>query len=261
MTVHLTRENNVATLTLDVPESLNALDDTLVETATQHLKALYADADLAAIILTGANGVFSSGGNLGMLHQLAQQLRDNPESAQQLAQGIQRSAGIIELLKASPVPTIAAIEGACAGAGIGWVAACDLRIASERSFFDTAYLKLGLGSDFGVSYLLSEVVGMAVAKDWLLRPRRIAASEAYARGFVTELHTDQEDLFQGAQDIAEFLASERKLGAQAIRANLAEVQQGISLSDHLARESERFITSLGAPTVTDQLAKITERSQ
>lgn len=261
MTIHLTRDTNVATLTLDNPKTLNALDDDLVEVAIEHLETVYADSDVEAIIMTGSNGVFSSGGNLTMLHQLAQQLAENPDATQQLAQGIHNSARVIELLRAAPVPTIAAVDGACAGAGIGWVGACDIRIASESAFIDTAYLKLGLGSDFGVSYLLVETVGVAVAKDWLLRPRRIASSEAYARGFVTELHADQEQLMQGAQDIAHFLAKERKLGVQAIRTNLAEVEQGISLADHLARESERFITSLSAPTVVDQLAKITERSR
>src|SRR5699024_8507575 len=193
MAIRLTREDNIATLTLDAPERLNALDDDeLAEAATAHLHTLYNDSTLAAIILTGANGVFSAGGNLKTLHQLTTRLNEGSISAAEAVERIRNSAQVVELLRASPVPTIAAIDGACAGAGIGWVGACDLRIASQTAFIDSAYLKLGLGTDFGVALFLTETVGAAIAKDWLLRPRRIPAAELYARGFITEIHENQE---------------------------------------------------------------------
>lgn len=257
MAIDLTYDGNTAILTLNTPATLNALDDELVETAISHLQTLYEDNELEAIVLTGDNNVFSAGGNLHLLQRLASRLHEDSDSAPQIAKEIRNSARIVKLIRSSPVPTIAAIDGACAGAAIGWVGACDLRIASETAFFDTAYLKLGLSSDFGVAFCLTETVGAAVAKDWLLRPRRIPATEAYSRGFVTEIHPDQEHLMQSAMQIAQFLSAERHLGVQALRENVAEAQAGVALAEHLAAESQRFVTSLGAPTVAAQLERLT----
>lgn len=259
MPIHMTRNKHIATLTLDTPRTLNALDDELVTEAIEHLHALYESDDTVALILTGANGVFSAGGNLKMLQRLDTELQTNPDAAQDMAMDIRNSARLIEALRSSPIPTIAAINGACAGAAIGWVGSCDLRIASESAFFDTAYLKLGLGSDFGVSFLLHETVGAAIAKDWLLRPRRIPAPEAYTRGFVTEVVTDQSQLMTTAHEIAQFLGADRQSGVQAIRDNIAEAQQGIPLADHLAHEAQRFIDTLRHENTASKLEKIVTR--
>ena len=257
MTIRLTREDNIATLTLDAPEKLNALDDGLAKSAVALLQTLHEDTNLAAIILTGANGLFSAGGNLKTLHELATQLAEGSMTEAEATARINRSAQVVELLRSSPVPTIAAIDGACAGAGIGWAGACDLRIASETAFIDSAYLKLGLGSDFGVAFFLTETVGAAIAKDWLLRPRRVPAAELYARGFVTELYENQEQLMQGAMQIAQFFAADRTLGVQAIRGNVANAEAGTSLTEHLALDSQRFITTLSAPSVAERIAQMT----
>jgi enoyl-CoA hydratase/carnithine racemase len=85
---------------------------------------------------------------------------------------------IVELLRAMPKPVIAAVNGACAGAGIAWACACDIRLAGRSAFFTTAYLDAGLAGDYGITWTLPRIVGAGRASELLLAGIRLTADDA-----------------------------------------------------------------------------------
>ncbi|MDI3330171.1 MAG: enoyl-CoA hydratase/isomerase family protein [Micrococcus sp.] len=240
MAITLSRDGDVAVLTIDNPGHRNALDDEHTLQMLDHLDALEQDPSAGAIVLTGTGRHFTPGGRLDMLEELAGQARD-PERSRALEQRMRTNARVVEALSGSRLPSVAAINGTCVGAGLGWAAACDLRIAAAGATFDSAFLKLGLGTDFGTAWLLGSVLGRAAAADWLLRPRRRNADEALAQGFVSEVVEDSA-LPTTARDTAAALAGTPSAVA-AIRAGLREATTR-PLGDHLDDEAARFVASL-----------------
>lgn len=243
MAITLNREGDVAVLTIDNPEHHNALDDEHTAQMLDHLDAVEQDPSVGAIVLTGTGRLFTSGGRLDMLQELVEEARD-PERSRTLERRMRDNARVVEALTGSRLPSVAAINGACVGAGLGWAAACDLRVATAGATFDTAFLRLGVGTDFGTAWLLGTVLGPAVAADWLLRPRRRTADEALAQGFVSEV-VENVALPTAAREIAVALAR-TPTAVAAVRASLREARSR-PLGDHLDGEAARFVTSLGTP--------------
>jgi 2-(1,2-epoxy-1,2-dihydrophenyl)acetyl-CoA isomerase len=196
----VTRDGAVATITLDRPHAYNALTADLLESLLVTLRALERDASVGAIVLTGAGKGFCSG----------QALND----ARMLAAGIgalgtvvtERYNPVILALLQSTKPTIAAINGAVTGAGLGLALACDLRIAAADALFSTGFAKIGLAVDAGVSLLLPRVVGYGRALELTLLGERIDATRAQAIGLVASV-VDRDDLARIAATTAAQLAA------------------------------------------------------
>ncbi len=245
--IQLNYRDHVAEILLASPEQSNTMDDELSRDMLETLESLGRNDDVHAIILGSTGGIFSAGGDLDMLHELAadsQHVSQHPK----LQHALRASMRVVEKLWDFPKPTIAAVEGPCIGAGIGWVAACDVRLASERSFFDTAYMKLGLGTDFGVAWLLTHAVGAGRARDWILRPRRISATEAQASGFLGEVIPTTENLLDAAHASATLLTRATPELIQSVRQNVRDAAE-LPLSEALDLEAQRFITHLPSANI------------
>lgn len=250
MSVRHDRQGDVVVFTLDRPERLNVLDDQVTQEVLAHLEQVSGDPSVGAVILTGTGRIFTAGGDLSMLAERVRAVGDDAltPAATEVARIMRDNATVVERIRSLHCPSIAAVNGACVGAGLALVAACDLRLASDRAFFDTAYLHLGLGTDFGVSWLLHDLLGASVASDWLLRPRRVPASEALNRGFVADVIEDgtSEAVLDAALSLAQALV-QTKAGARAIRDNLREAQSGIALTASLDGEARRFMETMRDP--------------
>jgi enoyl-CoA hydratase/carnithine racemase len=250
MSVRHDRHGDVVVLTLDRDERLNALDDDVTGEVLAGIEQVASDPSVGALVLTGSGRAFTAGGDLSMLADRVREVGDGTETpaAAAVERVMRQNATVVEQLRALHCPSIAAVNGACVGAGLALVAACDLRLASERAFFDTAYLRLGLGTDFGVPWLLNELLGASVATDWLLRPRRVTATEAMGHGFVGQVieANAPEALDDVALAVAQNLAQVRA-GSRAIRDNLHEARSGTGLSAALDSEARRFVAALGDP--------------
>jgi enoyl-CoA hydratase/carnithine racemase len=185
MTAFLRYEQSgpVVTLTMDAPESRNALTG---GSATQEFVDACArvadDTSVRVVVLTGAGTVFSSGGNLKHM----QSLFDAPPSAlrQWYRQGIQRLATALYNLE---VPTIAAVNGPAIGAGCDLACMCDIRIASENASFAESFVKVGLIPGDGGAWLLPRVVGMSKAAEMAFTGDTLTAEEALACGLVSRV--------------------------------------------------------------------------
>lgn len=144
---------------------------------------------------------------------------------------------VVETLVSFPTPTIAAIDGACAGAGLSLALAADFRIAAEGAVFNTGFVSAGVSGDLGSAWLLTRVVGEARARALLLDPARIAAVEAARLGLVTETTAD---LPARVGELAGKLAAQAPRAMRYAKQNLADAVLA-TLPDYLQREVPRMV--------------------
>jgi 2-(1,2-epoxy-1,2-dihydrophenyl)acetyl-CoA isomerase len=167
--VRLDTADELATVTLNRPEKMNALTRELCEELIATLRSLSARPEVRAIILTGAGRAFCAGADLASLTTDGDAL---------VASGKQ----IALLIRAAPQPVLAAVNGAAAGGGANLALACDYRVASEAAAIGQVFAKLGLGPDWGGSYFLPRLVGSSRALELLWSARMVPAAEAHALG-------------------------------------------------------------------------------
>ena len=221
-------ENGIATITLNRPESLNAMDAALLTGAVDALEAAALDSSIRVVILTGAGRGFCAGGDLKATDTLG---TGNMESRIGVLQSLQRSS---KLLRGMSKVTIAAINGPCAGGGFSWATAADLRYASVSAKFTTAYLNAGLSGDFGGTWMLPRIVGSSRARELYLLSEKFSAEDAERYGFVSKVLADDE-LIPYVMSVAERLLAASPIALQRIKQNLNDAED-VSFSEALDRE-------------------------
>src|SRR5256885_1438209 len=169
--------DGVATLTLHRPEKLNALSEAMIEAAIAHLQRCVTDPDVGAVLLTGAGRAFCAGGDVSAMAAAAAK-RTFEEHVDRQRAGHELS----RLLAEMPKVTIAAVNGAAVGAGLGIALSCDLVFAADRARFGTAFAKVGFGGDYGTTWQLTRRVGPAKAQELFFLPALVPAEEALALG-------------------------------------------------------------------------------
>ena len=178
-------ENRVATLTLNRPTKLNALNQDMVTQAIHCLSQWSTDPDIAVIVITGAGRAFCAGGDVADMAQ--QPGVDPPPTLEQRIDRLRQWQQLSWILYDMPKVNIAAVNGFAMGAGLGISLACDLRIASDHAKFGTAYAKVGFGGDFGTTWLLTHTVGPAKAKELLFLGDPIDAASALELNLVNRV--------------------------------------------------------------------------
>jgi 2-(1,2-epoxy-1,2-dihydrophenyl)acetyl-CoA isomerase len=221
-------------IVLDHPQRRNALSPGLLEALRDVLQCV--PDDVRVVVLTGAGPVFSVGGDL-QLRATGQGLLTGDAEESRIRLG--RAVEIMPMLAALPQVTVAAINGACAGAGLSLAAACDLRIATAKARFNTAFLTAGVSGDFGGIRAVTRLIGPARARELFLLPGPFPASRAAELGLVTRVADDAEyeSAVQGAVD---GLLSAAPLALRAMKANLVDAETS-SLESYLAAECERYV--------------------
>jgi 2-(1,2-epoxy-1,2-dihydrophenyl)acetyl-CoA isomerase len=176
-----------AVVTLDESDRLNVLSAPLVRQLRRTLQALDADADIRAVVLTGADPGFSAGGDLKMMQVAVEQLRA-PEGVADVWRWIRREfGGIARLIAGSDTIFVAALNGAAAGVGLAWALTCDLVIASERAVIVPAFGRLGVIPDGRHQLALTRRLGYQGALAYYVRGDHIDANTALRLGLVQEV--------------------------------------------------------------------------
>jgi 2-(1,2-epoxy-1,2-dihydrophenyl)acetyl-CoA isomerase len=175
----------IATLTLNRPDRLNALGDTLREDLYDAVLKAAADPEVGVLVVTGAGRGFCSGGDVKSMSERDQAGAASPVN-ERFAPIRDR---VILAMRDCPKPIIAAVNGAAAGAGMNLALACDLRVASAAAKFSQAFSKRGLTPDWGGSYFLPRAVGMAKAAELLFTGDPIDATEALRLGIVNAVYS------------------------------------------------------------------------
>ena len=191
--------DGVATVTLSRPERKNPLTfESYAELRDLFRELVYA-ADVRAVVVTGAGGNFSSGGDV---HDIIGPLTG---SRMKDLLGFTRMTGdLVGAIRKCPQPVIAAVDGVCVGAGAAMAMACDLRLGSSAAKVAFLFVRVGLaGCDMGACALLPRIVGMGRASELLFTGRSMSAEEGERWGFFNRL---SEDVLSDAQDTARRLA-------------------------------------------------------
>ena len=184
-------EDRVAILTLNRPESRNALSDTLSPALRSTIATLAEDDGVGCVVLTGAGTAFCAGGDVKGMGGGPRASAGKPRRAEEAAEELTaRQLTLTGALYAMPQPTIAALPGPAAGAGLSIALACDLRIAAESAFVITGFGNIGLSGDYGSSFFLTHLVGAGKARELLFTSERVPAKECERLGIVNRVVPD-----------------------------------------------------------------------
>ena len=239
MTASLKSHSEGATLVLTIsnPEHRNALGPEIYTAGIEVLNAADGNPEVRSIVLTGEGAHFCAGGQL-------QRLKDNRQKPPEFqARGMDEGLhGWIEAIHACSKPVIAAVEGACAGAGFSLALACDLVVAAEDALFVMAYSNVGLSPDGGGSWALARQLPRPTVMQLLMLGDRLSAQRMLALGLVNQIAAP-------AAGLSTALALAEKLNARApnVLASLKELVNEApaqSLHAHLQMERDHFVRNL-----------------
>jgi 2-(1,2-epoxy-1,2-dihydrophenyl)acetyl-CoA isomerase len=241
------RDGAIATLTLNRPDSLNALDPAMMDALVNDTAALAADRSVRCVVVRGAGKNFMAGGDI---RHFASQLELAPAERQRsFTELIGRLHAAIETLHRMPQPVLASVQGAVAGFGLSLLSACDLAIAAESAYFTAGYRRLGLTPDGGLSYALPRLVGSKKAMEILLLAERFDAREALRLGLVNRIVPDAE-LQAATAATAQALATGPGLATRNGKRLLRQ-----SLSQPLSVQLDAEAASFGACAATEDFAE------
>lgn len=235
----------VAVVTLDAPARRNALDLDMCGEIVATLDQLEADDDVGAIVVTGAAPAFCAGADLS---HLGVSQRD----------GLRRVyEGFLRVAR-SPLPTIAAVNGAAVGAGMNLALACDVRLAARSARFDTRFLQLGIHPGGGHTWMMRRAVGPQAAAAMILFGEVLDGLEAERVGLVWRCVADDQ-LLAAARELAARAAAGPPELVRRIKATLADMA---SIDDHaeaVDRELDPQVWSINQPEFAQRLAELQAR--
>ena len=246
------RDGATATVIINRPDRRNALDTATKIALRDALESVAADGTVRAVVLTGAGSAFCVGQELG---EHADALQADATTAFDTVD--EHYSPIVTALATMPKPVIAAVNGACVGAGLGLALACDLRILSSAAKFGTAFSAIGLTCDSGLSATLVRAVGQSRASELVLLGDAFDAHQALAWG-VGGMIVDPEDVLTRAQDLAQRLAAgptRAYAESKSLLAAAASSPLGDALTAESAAQHRLGLTSDHEGAVTAFLAK------
>jgi enoyl-CoA hydratase/carnithine racemase len=197
--------DRVAIITLNRPEVRNALSDNLTPALRTMIKTCGENADVGALLITGAGTAFCAGGNVKGMGAHRDKKKLEMSYDEKVADLQERQRLLTGALVAVRKPTIAALPGAAVGAGLAIAMACDIRIAAQSAFVSTGYLRVGLSGDYGIAWLLTRLVGTARARELMFTADKVDAARCEQIGLVNRVVPDarlQEEAFELARSIA-----------------------------------------------------------
>jgi len=221
-----------ATITLNRPEMHNAFDDTLISALTEELKRLEREQSVRVIMLAARGKSFSSGADLNWMRRMADY---------SFVENLTDAVGLAELMKTLAnisKPTIALVQGAAIGGGVGLVACCDIALATENAIFCLPEVKLGLIPAV-VSPYLAAAIGSRATRRYFLTAESFDAAEAYRLGLVHEV-VKAEELAAYADNLSHRLLKNGPEAMASVKALVSEVALGYLDDDLIADTAERI---------------------
>ncbi|MCD9189277.1 MAG: enoyl-CoA hydratase-related protein [Pyrinomonadaceae bacterium] len=200
-TVRYEFNENVATIVFNRPEALNALSLQLSQDVRAAIEKAIAD-NARAVVLTGEGRAFCSGGDLREMQSMWQK-EGRIEAF--LEAPLEALHNVILLIRETPIPFVAAVQGVCAGAGTNFALACDIVFAAENASFNEAFVRIGLSPDCGGSFFLPRAVGEKLAAELMMTGDTVSAERALAIGMINRV-VPQNELMTEATAMAKRLA-------------------------------------------------------
>lgn len=245
----------IATLTLNRPQALNALDVAMVDALRDATERLETDDRIRVAVLRGAGAHFMAGGDIKWFHGML----DTPPAEKQVRfeRLIEAVQGSVMRLRRTGKPVIASVHGAVAGFGLSLMNACDLAVAADDAYFTLAYCHIGVTPDGGATYTLPRLVGQKLAMEIALLGDRFTAQRALELGLVNRV-VPAAELAAATQKLAERLAA----GPTAVYAGTKRLINDAlnrSLPEQLLAEQESFAASTLTADFTEGVSAFVEK--
>ncbi|HET9077175.1 MAG TPA: enoyl-CoA hydratase-related protein [Acidimicrobiales bacterium] len=256
--LYANRGDGLARLTLNRPEAMNGMTNLMVREATRALEAAAADRTVRVLVLTGEGRAFCPGADLKHFTSAG---TGGPTGTGGPAGAGERlepaDFRVTTLLHEMPAVTVAAVNGACAGAGLGWALACDLRVMAAGARLNTAFLDVAVAGDMGLPWSLPRVVGAARARDLSFLPRRVGAEEALQIGLVARVYpdgtfrADTEELLAG-------LLAKSPTALTALKQNYVAAER-MGFADFVDYEATRHLAIASSPDTAEAFRAFVEK--
>ncbi len=243
--LQLDRRDRVAVVTLNDPERRNALNLELCGELAATMDELEQSADVGAVVLTGAAPAFCAGADLSQLGE------SRREGLLAIYEGFLRVA-------ASPLPTIAAVNGAAVGAGMNLALACDVRLAGRSARFDARFLDLGIHPGGGHTWMLRRIAGQQTASAMVVFGERLDGAEAERVGLVWRCVED-DALLDTAVAMAGRAASAPPELSRRVQRTISDMASIEQHGDAVDRELEDQLWSMDQPEFAERLAALQAR--
>lgn len=225
-TIRYEVDGSRATVTLNRPDNLNGIVNAMMRELHECLSAVALDDSIRVLLFTGAGRGFCPGVDLKASTSGEPQKPFSKECFH-----------ITSLLHEMPKVTVAAINGACAGAGFGWACACDLRYATASATFNTAFLGVAISGDMAGPWLLPRILGATKARELFFLPDKFGGEEAQRIGLVAKTFPD-ETFRDDVEAIVNRLAKSAPLAIGEMKRNFVNAEN-MPLRDYIALETER----------------------
>jgi 2-(1,2-epoxy-1,2-dihydrophenyl)acetyl-CoA isomerase len=207
---------------------MNGMTNQMVREARDALELAAGDSSVRVLVLTGAGRAFCPGADLNHF--------TSGEADERLTS---REFKITTLLHEIPAVTVAAINGACAGAGFGWALACDLRVMASRAKLNTAFLDVAVAGDMAIPWSLPRLVGAARARELSLIPRKVDAEEALRIGLVARVFPE-ETFHDDTEALLAALLKKSPSALRGLKENYVAAER-MTLADFVDYEAERHL--------------------
>ena len=249
-TLLLERHGPVATLKLNRPGKRNSIGGPMMRELYAAVRDIAANPNVRVLVLRGEGADFCPGADVKHY---------GGADAQPQARGF---AGVAEfnvavLLHEMPAVTVAAINGACAGAGFGWACACDLRVASDTARFNSAFLDVGVAGDMGAPWSLPRLVGAAKARELYFLPGKFDAAEALRIGLVSRV-SPAEAFEADLQALTDRLAAAAPLALTTMKANFVAAEK-MGFADFVMLEAEKHTRLFQSEDTTEAFKAFVEK--
>ena len=238
-------KDGVATLTLNNPDERNTLTQPMVDEITAAMDRIEGDDSIGALVVTGAAPAFCAGANLGNLATAT------GESLGVIYEGFLRIAR-------SPLPTIAAVNGAAVGAGMNLALGCDVRIAARRARFDTRFLQIGIHPGGGHTWMLRRIAGPQTTFATVVFGEILSGEEAERVGLVWKC-VDDDALLAEAQAMAARAADIPRPLLESVKKTILDMPNVVTHPDAVTRELEPQLWSTKQPWFAERLAALQKK--
>lgn len=250
-TLILERGEGYAIVRLNRPDKRNSIGGAMMSELHACLRGLAQDRSLRVVVLRGEGADFCPGADVKHYGSGESSGTDRP------AWSPVTEFDIAVLLHEMPAVTVAAVAGACAGAGFGWACACDLRVASETARFNTAFLDVGVAGDMGLPWTLPRILGAAKARELCFLPGKFDAREAERIGLVSRV--SPADAFEAdLSSLVARLAGAAPLALGTLKSNFTAAER-MGFADYIALESERHVRLFQSQDTTEAFRAYVEK--
>ena len=246
-------DDGVVTITLNRPDKLNAFGDDMREQLIAALDRVARDAQARVLVITGAGRAFCAGGDVH--HMLGLKKRD--ANFRELKPLLEYGQAIVTRIDALAIPTVAAVNGPAAGAGINLALACDLRLASDQATFGETFVRIALHPDWGGTFFLPRLVGLARALEMCWLGESVDAAEAHRIGLVNHVWP-QADFEAKARDFAARLAASPQTSVRLAKQTL-RAAEGRTLNQCLDAEVQAQRACWASDDAAEGLAAFAEK--